>query len=435
MNFDARIAKALAPGKHITFDSYPGLRLSASEKWRTWTYRYKSPVDGLMRQVAIGRWPGMSFPAAIVAWESLKSQRDAGGDPALNAKNQRQNERAAAAKQKEQQLQNAYTVRRLCDDYLDGYIDRNRAAKGADAVRRMFDAKLGDFGNVPAASVTRAQAFDLVSDYASTAPVQAMRLRCELGAAWDYAIDAGRIPETTPNWWRMIMRGRIRSEGKFIDGIRVGTAKRVLNDDEVGELIAWLPNFTLIIADALTLYLWTAARGAEITAMTGAEIANESGQIWWTIPKAKTKNARHAGATDQRVPLFGKGLEVVLRRKRLYGDGFLFPAQSENGHIKQKFISEQVYYRQPYCKIRPEYVRARLSISHWAPHDLRRTSRTLLAKLGCPDAVGEMILGHMLPGVMGTYNRHQYDDEKQEWLFKLSSHLDELMQRFYVGKL
>jgi hypothetical protein len=56
----------------------------------------------------------------------------------------------------------------------------------------------------------------------------------------------------------------------------------------------------------------------------------------------------------------------------------------------------------------------------------------MLAKQGCPDAVGEMILGHMLPGVMGTYNRNQYDEKKQTWLLRLSGHLDELMQRFYA---
>ncbi|MDD1611791.1 MAG: Arm DNA-binding domain-containing protein, partial [Methylococcaceae bacterium] len=76
MKFDARTAKSLEPGQHITFPGYPGLRLSASATVRTWIYRYKSPVDGRMRQIAIGRWPTLSFPAAIVAWESLKNQRD-----------------------------------------------------------------------------------------------------------------------------------------------------------------------------------------------------------------------------------------------------------------------------------------------------------------------------------------------------------------------
>lgn len=275
-------------------------------------------------------------------------------------------------------------------------------------------------------------AFDLIQKYAAILPVQAGKLRCELGAAWDYAMDTGRLPEAAVNWWRLILRGKIRSKGKAIEGKNIGVVKRVLTEDEIGELIAWLPNFAPIITDVLTLYLWTGTRGSEIVGMSGSEISEEGGQVWWTIPKIRTKNARHETATDQRVPLFGRGLTVVLRRKKLYGDGFLFPSRHKVGHIEQKYVTEQVFYRQPYSQIRPEQVRPRLTVTHWAPHDLRRTSRTLLAKLGCPDAVGETILGHMLPGVVGTYNRHQYDDEKRLWLFNLSEHLESLAKRFEI---
>jgi hypothetical protein len=45
--FDARAAKALAAGNHLTFELAPGLRLKATASTRTWLYRYKSPLDGL----------------------------------------------------------------------------------------------------------------------------------------------------------------------------------------------------------------------------------------------------------------------------------------------------------------------------------------------------------------------------------------------------
>jgi integrase len=67
-----------------------------------------------------------------------------------------------------------------------------------------------------------------------------------------------------------------------------------------------------------------------------------------------------------------------------------------------------------------------LPVSHWAPHDLRRTARTRLAALGCPEEVSESILGHVLPGVQGVYNQHAYDAEKVEWLKRLSEHLESL---------
>ena len=46
--------------------------------------------------------------------------------------------------------------------------------------------------------------------------------------------------------------------------------------------------------------------------------------------------------------------------------------------------------------------------------------------MGCPGDVAESVLGHMIPGVAGAYNRHQYDAERIEWLRRLSERLEEL---------
>lgn len=432
MTFDARTIKQLSAGQHLTSPDYPGLRLEASVQFRTWIYRYKSPLDARMRQTKIGRWPGMSLHAAVVEWEKLRSVRDVGGDPAMDAKHARAEKVRASAQTKARLVRAAYTVADLCDDYYEGYIRLSRAKKGADEVRRMFATMLGGVASMPAADVTRADAFGLIQSYAATAPVQAKKLRSELGAAWGYAIDAGRLPESVPNWWRQILRGKIKSKGKKIAGARVGTSKRVLRPEELGTLIRWLPNFTALIEDALTLYLWTGTRGAEIVGMTGGEVHREADGIWWwTIPKAKTKNARHEDATDLRVPLFGRALNVVLRRKERFGDGNLFPSKTKDGkptHTQQKAVGVAVWMAQPYCELRPELSRARLPVTHWAPHDLRRSARTLLAAMGCPSDVAEAVLGHMQPGLEGIYNLHRYDEQRVEWLRRLSDRLEELAQ-------
>jgi hypothetical protein len=96
---------------------------------------------------------------------------------------------------------------------------------------------LGDIADLPATSITRAMAFNLIQKHAATLPVQAGKLRCELGVAWDYAMDAGKLPEEAANWWRLILRGKIRSKGKTIAGEKIGTVKRVLTEDQIGELI------------------------------------------------------------------------------------------------------------------------------------------------------------------------------------------------------
>lgn len=425
MVFDARRAKLLAPGEHIIVDAAPGLRLVASATRKTWTYRFKSPLDGRMRQVAIGQWPAMSYAAALGAWDDLKQQREAGQDPAMARKAEAAKVQAAAR----QTRAGVYTVARLTQDYLAGHVDRHRKPKGQAETRRLLENYLGDLVDVPAASVTRAQAFALLEELAKRAPVLASSLRAELGAAWDYALDAGRIPEETPNWWRLILRGKLRSKGKIVAGEHVGQGLRVLDAAEVGQLVRWLPNFSPLVTDLLTLYLWTGARGGEIVTMEGSEISQEADGWWWTLPKAKTKSARHAAATDLRVPLVGAALAVVRRRLDLYGRGWLFPvARGDAAHVEQKVVGVAVWATRAttVTAVLPKDRAKVLRLAPWAPHDLRRTVRTTLAALGCPDAVAEAVLGHMPAGIVGVYNRHSYDAERRHWLTLLSAHWDRL---------
>ncbi|WP_105132611.1 tyrosine-type recombinase/integrase [Burkholderia sp. BE12] len=417
MRFDARAVKQMSPGAHLTFDEFPGLRLKATASRRSWIYRYKSPVDGLMRQVKLGSWPTMSYAAAIAAWESARTQRGTGFDHQLTKRASRQKTAAPAA----------YTVKQLCMDYIGGYVEPRRAAKNAASISRRLLGKTAAIADLPAASITRKQVFDLLQESAN-APRNAAALRADLGAAWDYALDAGRLPDTTPNWWRMVMKGKLQSVGRTVAGKRV-VAKRVLSNTEIPILLGWVSNFDAAIRDVLVLYLWTALRGAELVAIEGRAVTEEADGLWWTIPKEKTKNRRRSGATDHRVPLIGRAEAIVRARKKLYGDGHLFPnldPEAELPHVEQRDVQQAVWERQPYANRKP--ATEQLPVTHWAPHDLRRTARTQLAALGCPREVGEAIVGHLLPGVEGIYNRHTYDAEKRVWLTRLADHLESLVR-------
>jgi integrase len=60
----------------------------------------------------------------------------------------------------------------------------------------------------------------------------------------------------------------------------------------------------------------------------------------------------------------------------------------------------------------------------WSYHDLRRSCRSLLSRTTSSD-IAERVLGHVIPGVRGVYDRHEYRDEKLTALEKL----DALVQR------
>ena len=59
----------------------------------------------------------------------------------------------------------------------------------------------------------------------------------------------------------------------------------------------------------------------------------------------------------------------------------------------------------------------------WTLHDLRRTVRTGLGKLGVRPHVAEAVLNHLPPKLIRTYDRNTYENEKREALDLWASHL------------
>ena len=63
----------------------------------------------------------------------------------------------------------------------------------------------------------------------------------------------------------------------------------------------------------------------------------------------------------------------------------------------------------------------------FTPHDLRRTCRTGLARLGVDHVVAECVLGHRMPGVAGIYARHDYVPEMRAALQRWADHVDRIV--------
>lgn len=424
MYFDARAAKLLRPGEHLLVDGCGGLRLVATATRRTWVYRYKSAADGRMKQVALGQWPAVPVQMAAAAWQALRDQRGAGADPGTVRRAERQ------AVQGGPVVASIYTVADLVRDYLDGHIDHSRKAAGATAARRSLERLLAEdpaFAAKPARSVTRADAFGVL-DARKATPTSTQKLRSMLGAAWDLALDAGRIGGETPNWWRQVLQGKLKSKGKMVGGENVGRQRRVLRPAEVAALLAWLPNMHELARDVTQMYLWTCVRGSEILSMRPEHITAEPDGWWWTEPVALTKNARFAQAVDLRVPLIGRALQIVQRRIEAVGaSGWLF-ADAEGAPYTQHRYSTYIYDLQPHSVkvLRRQGGGLVLPVSGWTPHALRKTGRTLLASLGCPEEIAEAVLGHMPGGIVGVYNAYTYDAERRAWLTRLAGMLEDL---------
>jgi hypothetical protein len=66
-------------------------------------------------------------------------------------------------------------------------------------------------------------------------------------------------------------------------------------------------------------------------------------------------------------------------------------------------------------------------VKAWQARDLRRTSRTMMARIGISNEVAEHCLAHAMPRIQRTYNRYGYLPEKRAAFEKLAEHIERIV--------
>ena len=440
------ILKAMQPGDELADPEHSGLRVRCKAvgtgKQQIFFYRYRNSA-GALRQVEVGVLGPMPLTAIRDRWEKLKDEVRHGKDPREELKAAK----ALAANKHRAEKVRQLTVGDVINQYLAESVEPSRKAKGAAETRRLLDqlirfaswvasqkarntaawqrrrgklpADLADVADLPAVEFTRRRAHDLLLAFGTGAPRSAGMARQELRAAWDHAISADRLSGPNPF-------AKLRTKDSFGGAALVASSKRerVLSKEEAGLLLRWMAeprSYSRTVVDALELVLRTGLRSGEVVGIHTRELSRRDGVLWLNIPGGRMK-----GKEDHAVPLVGRAEQILLARMPEQ-PGYLFPNKTGSAPIEQKVLGVEVYACSGRSKAKAYAARRHCPVADWAPHDLRRTARTLLAELGCPYEVGESILAHALPGVAGIYNRARFEEAKVEWLTRLGEELDRLV--------
>jgi integrase len=370
-----------------------------------------------MKQVKIGRYwqakagakqPDNTFTLseARVKFAELKGQRNGGISPAELVRERKEVIRLDAANKAQEKKLKTYCIEDLCEDYLADCIDGHRTKKAAAEARRaLWGDPVAKMGDVSAAEVTPKDIIDMTMAIVERgANVQAGFILRELTAAFDHAIGE-ELPENMINPCYQA-RGKLKRKRIKLTNNK-GT--RVLNDGELAAFLTWLPGsrFTSGQKGVLHFTLMTGCRTGEACAMRWQDVDLENSV--WHLKETKTGVPRDVQLSPQAVEF--------LDQQKLYSDDYVFP-NVHGAQIQQKTLTETTW------RLRRE--ERMLKIDHWTPHDLRRSVRTGLARIGCPSEVAEAILGHVKGGIEGIYNLHRYERECSNWLQKWCDHLDVL---------
>ncbi len=189
--------------------------------------------------------------------------------------------------------------------------------------------------------------------------------------------------------------------------------KRILSDTEIRAL--WTASEKIAPAaygSLIRFLLLTAQRRDEAGQMQWAEIDGEV----WTIP-----GERYKTALPNTVPLSTQAKSVLDGVARF--GAFVFTTTGKapfSGFSKAKAgLDERML-----DVLRETDPKAKLEA--WVLHDLRRTARSLMSRAGVPVDHAERVLGHVIPGVRGIYDRHSFLEEKRDALAKLATLVDRI---------
>ncbi|MEN0579146.1 tyrosine-type recombinase/integrase [Phytobacter palmae] len=392
-----------------------GLRVSCGATGvKSFFYRYTSPLTSKLAQVKIGNFPQTSLAAARLKLNELKLLRQEGRCPASELKQEKQLRAIEAEQTKVTEL----TVQGLVELYLTERIeDRKtkdgkiipgaRKPKGQAEVRRtLYGDAVKSLGTRIAAEITRQDVINLINGVvARGATVQAGNVLRELSLAYEFAIGLGRFESSFANPALLAKSSLRQTRIKLTNG----RGTRVLSEDELAKFLKWLPGsaYTPTIKNVLRLTLWTGCRTGEVCNMAWDDVDLEKGTIH--LRETKTGVERYVQLSTQAIDF--------LKVLRLNSDKYLFPSQATKKPIQQKYLTENSWRLRESGQM--------LDIPHWTPHDLRRTVRTGLSRLQCPNEVAEAVLGHTRGGVEGIYNLYTYDAECKTWLQAWADYLDE----------
>jgi integrase len=358
----------------------------------TYGFRYRDKTSGRARWLALGLHGNITPDEARALAKKHAGAVASERDPAAERQRQRAKARSEASE----------TV----DAVLDGFLERHvlPALRSAKAIERAFDVyvrpRLGAGSIYSLRRRDIVEMLDAVEDQGG--PVMADRVLAYVRKAFNWRSSRDE------DFVAPIVRGMARTTSK--DRARA----RVLSDDEIRDLWAALPRAKVppCYPRFVRALLLTGQRRTEVARSDWCEIA---GSIW-TIPATRYKTK-----LEHVVPLTAAAHELL-------GEpgvkGFVF--SNDGGHHPLAGFSKA---KRNLDREIDESRRARglAPMARWTLHDLRRTARSLMSRAGVPADIAERVLGHVIPGVRGVYDRHAYEAEKRAALEKLAGLVERIV--------
>jgi integrase len=350
-----------------------GLALRVTQNGhRSWTFH--CTLGGKRKRLTFGSYPAISLSGARTRADEAKTAVASGTDPSLAA---------------------TETLQHVCELYMAHEGAKLRTAEWRKNVldRHIYPT----LGARPIAEIKRSEIVRLLDQIEEgSGPVMATQTLAVLRKVMNW--HATR----SDDFLSPIVRGMARTKPSE------RARERVLSDDELRQVWQAAEGYG-VYGLYLRFLLLTAGRRSEVAGMTWAEIAGGD----WTLPAARNKTK-----LDLVRPLSEAAQDILEELPKAVG--FVW---SGNGGARA--ISDFGGFKRE--------LDAASGVKGWRLHDLRRTARSLMSRAGVPSDHAERCLGHVIGGVRGVYDRHEYHTEKQQAFEALAGIIERIVTGTQAG--
>lgn len=361
---------------------------------RTWLHRIKAKGGDTFLQ--IGHFPETSLE---VARDTIRQQRELlskGIDPKRAAPRRR-------AVRTPQSLSSAavgaeHSIETLAHEFIERHIKPNhKLPQYSQAI--LAKHVLPEWAGRDARSIKPREVIELLDKVvASGRRVMANKVAGLLAQLFRYGIHRA-IVEDSPV--KLLMR----------PGGREKPRSRALSDEELAAYLADPLACTrqARLSHVITVLLLTAARRGELTLARWRDVDFKART--WRIPPENSKTG-----VECLVPLSDMAIAELRKLANAAGKSpWVLPGSDHAKPLEPRLLTRGV------AKCLARF--SKQGIAAFTLHDLRRTTRTGLAKLKVPPHIAERCLNHAQERIEGTYDTHDYLDEKREALEKWAAHL------------
>jgi integrase len=145
----------------------------------------------------------------------------------------------------------------------------------------------------------------------------------------------------------------------------------------------------------IKLLILTGCRREEIGALKWHELDLDAGTM--TIPGTRTKNHRTLALTLPQA-----AIDILRSTPRRPGRDYVFGNRG-GVYSGYSYSTISLHSRIAAAEGQP--------LPHFVIHDLRRTMRSGLGRLGLPPHIAELVINHAREGVEAIYDRYKYERE------------------------